>query len=349
MAKKLFTGKRVLFAAKGRVEIADWDVFEPQSGEVLFENVASLVSPGTELSHLFDIHTKPAAYPSNTGYISAGRIARVGPGVEKWKPGDVVLSGLGHVSHAVFPETHWFVPVPEGMELVDAVWAKLATIPIFGVQRAAVRIGSSVGVFGLGVIGQLAAQLARLAGGLPVIGVDLSEKRLELARSTGAHAVVNGSGDVATAVSKATGGYGLDCVIEVTGTPSVVHKLFDYCAPGAYVCILGGVHKPVTLDLYTHFQKKGITMVGSHTSNCPAEASPVYPYNMAHNLGYLLKAISTGALQVKPLTSRFVSFREAPAMYAALAEKTSDVIGVAFDWSETSGLSGAGEEVAKRG
>ena len=335
MAKKIFTGKRVLFKDLHVVEVADWDVFEPQGGEVLFENMVSLISPGTELSRLHGTHSAPGTFPTNTGYISIGRIAKVGAGVTKLKPGDMVFSGLGHVSHAIFKADNKDLrPVPKGVPLTEIIWAKLAVIPLWGVQTAQVRIGATVGVFGLGVIGQLAAQLAKLAGGMPVIGVDLNEKRLQVAKSCGVDVIVNGSGNVKAEIDKATDGYGLDCVIEVTGTPHVAHTLFDYCAQGAVVSILGGVHKPVTLDLYTNFQKKCITMVGAHTGGTPNEASVVYPYNMDHNFNYLVRAITAGVLKVKPLTSKFVSFREAPKMYEALSDKNSDVINVAFDWKE---------------
>ncbi|MBN1810073.1 MAG: zinc-binding alcohol dehydrogenase [Planctomycetes bacterium] len=333
MAKKIFTGKRLLFAAKSRVEVADWDVFEPQKGEVLFETLVSLVSPGTELSHLHDTHTKPTQYPTNSGYLSAGRIVKIGTGVEKWKPGDVVLSGLGHVSHAVFPESHPFVKVPHGMELRDAVWVKIATIPLWGVQKAAVRLGSTVAVFGLGAIGQMAAQLAKIAGGLPVIGVDLCQNRLDLAASLGITAV-NGKTDVAAAVKEATDGYGLDCIIEATGTPHVAHSLFEHCAHGATISILGGVHKPVPLDLYTHFQKKCLTMVGAHTSGTPNEADSFYPYSHEHNIRFLMKAIQTGLFNVRAYTSKFVSYEEGPAMFKALSDPESGVLDVVFDWSE---------------
>lgn len=335
MAKKIFTGKRVLFKDLHVVEVADWDVFEPEAGQVLFENMVSLVSTGTELSRLHGTHSVSKPFPTNTGYISVGRIARVGTGVKKWKAGDIVFSGLGHVSHACFPETDGNLRVvPPGADLKEIVWAKLATIPLWGVQRGQVRVGAMTAVFGLGVIGQLAVQLAKLAGGSPVVGVDLAENRLEVAKSCGADVVINGATDVKAALNKATGGAGLDCIIEVTGTPHIVHSLFEYCAPGAVVCILGGVHKPVTLDLYTHFQIKGITLVGAHTGLTPKEASVIYPYNMDHNVDYLIRAIMSGALKVKPLLSKFVSFKEAPKMYEMLSDPKSGVIGVAFDWKE---------------
>ena len=333
--KKIATGKRVVFAQKGVVEIRDWDVFEPERGEVLFENRVSLVSPGTELSRLHDTHSVSRPYPTNTGYVSAGRVVKLGPGVEGVEPGQPVLSSLGHISHHPVPASS-LTPVPEGMELKDAVWTALCRISIFGVQRGGVGLGDAVGVFGLGVIGQLAVAFSHLAGGLPVVGIDPVAFRRQKALEVGADATIDPrDGKLAEQVRDLTAGHGFDVVIESTGTPHVAHQLFEYCAPGAVVVILGGVHKPVSLDLYSHFQRKGITMVGAHGPTTPQEASVIYRRNTGFNTAYILRAIRKGALKVGTLLTHLVPFRQAPEMYRALTEEKDRTLGVAFDWTET--------------
>lgn len=254
--RKIATGKRIVFAEKGRVEIRDWDVFEPERGEVLVETHVSLVSTGTELSRLHDTHSSPATYPTNTGYASAGAVVRVGPGVEDWRPGDRVLPGYGHLSHLPAPAAR-IKRIPDGMDYKSAVWSVLCNISLFGVQRGGVGLGDAVGVFGLGVIGQLAVAFAHLVGGLPVLAVGPVEFRRRKALELGADVALDPQGeDVAARIVELTGGHGLDVIIEATGTPHVAHALFEYAAPGAMVVVLGGVHKPVSLDLYTHFQPR---------------------------------------------------------------------------------------------
>lgn len=333
--KKIGTGKRIVFTAKSVVEILDWDIFEPERGEVLFESHVTLVSPGTELSRLHDTHTVSRPYPTNTGYASAGKVVRVGPGVDEYKPGDTVLSSLGHVSHNPMPVSN-LTPIPEGMDLRDAVWQKLCMISIFGVRRGEVAPGCAVGVFGLGVIGQLAVNLSSLAGGLPVIAVDPVEFRRDKALEMGADAVVDPSSeDVAGRIQELTGGNGLDVIIECTGTPHVAHQMFEYAAYGARVVILGGVHKPVSLDLYSDFQKKCITMVGAHTSGTPAAGTAFYRYSSGFNSSYIFRALGKGVLAPGKLVTHFVPFRKAPEMYAALTDRKDETLGVVFDWSET--------------
>jgi threonine dehydrogenase-like Zn-dependent dehydrogenase len=76
--------------------------------------------------------------------------------------------------------------VPTELSDEEAVFFRLIAIALQGVRKAHIELGESVVVLGLGLIGLLALQLAKLSGGLPVIGVDLSETRLDFARKVGA-------------------------------------------------------------------------------------------------------------------------------------------------------------------
>ena len=70
---------------------------------------------------------------------------------------------------------------PEGLDPILAIYSHLGPIALNGILDANIHVGETVAVFGLGVVGQVIAQLARLSGA-NVIGVDLIEKRLELAK-----------------------------------------------------------------------------------------------------------------------------------------------------------------------
>ena len=186
----------------------------------------------------------------------------------------------------------------------------------------------------------MAAQMAKVAGGHPVIGVDICKPRLEVAKSVGIIPVNAKEVDVKEAIMDITAGHGVDCVVEATGTPHTAPDLFEYCAVGATISILGGIHKPVMLDLYTEFQKKCLTMVGAHTSGMPTEADSFWPYNHDHAVKYLIRAIKDGVLDMKPYTSKVVSYKQGPEMFDALTHPDSGVLDVIFDWSEVADNSG---------
>jgi threonine dehydrogenase-like Zn-dependent dehydrogenase len=86
------------------------------------------------------------------------------------------------------------------------------------VEYAAIPDGGSVAVFGLGPIGQMCCRVALHRGAGQVIGVDLVQERLELARRYGVDAIdVSGDGDVIEAIRERTGGRGTDSVIDAVG------------------------------------------------------------------------------------------------------------------------------------
>jgi S-(hydroxymethyl)mycothiol dehydrogenase len=90
-----------------------------------------------------------------------------------------------------------------------------------------VQRGDSVAVFGCGGVGDAAIAGARLAGATTIVGVDLDDRKLDLARSFGAtHTVNAGREDPVEAVRAATGGFGADVCIEAVGHPAVLEQAF---------------------------------------------------------------------------------------------------------------------------
>jgi S-(hydroxymethyl)mycothiol dehydrogenase len=90
-----------------------------------------------------------------------------------------------------------------------------------------VQRGDSVAVFGCGGVGNAAVAGAKLAGATTIVGVDLDDRKLELARSFGAtHTVNAGTTDPIEAVRAATGGFGADVCVEAVGHPAVLEQAF---------------------------------------------------------------------------------------------------------------------------
>jgi S-(hydroxymethyl)mycothiol dehydrogenase len=90
-----------------------------------------------------------------------------------------------------------------------------------------VQRGDSVAVFGCGGVGNAAVAGAKLAGATTIVGIDLDDRKLELARSFGAtHTVNAGTADPVEAVRDATGGFGADVCIEAVGHPAVLEQAF---------------------------------------------------------------------------------------------------------------------------
>jgi propanol-preferring alcohol dehydrogenase len=138
------------------------------------------------------------------------------------------------------------IPLVEGCIIADAV-----TTPYHAVKnRAEVRPGDSVVVFGCGGVGLNVVQFARLAGAAAVVAVDIADEKLEWARKLGASATVNArevSGGCARAVRKLTGG-GADIAIEAIGNPSTIQDAFGALRPGGRLVVIGYSDQEVALN-----------------------------------------------------------------------------------------------------
>jgi aryl-alcohol dehydrogenase len=123
--------------------------------------------------------------------------------------------------------------------------------------------GSSLAVFGTGAVGLAAIMAAGIAGCDPIVGIDLHDSRLELARELGATHVVNAeAGDPVEAVRALTGG-GADFGIEATGSPAVLRQAVDALAPLGTCGVIGApaFGTEVSLDV-THILTAGRVVRG---------------------------------------------------------------------------------------
>jgi predicted dehydrogenase len=183
--------------------------------------------------------------PIPLGYSCTGRVIAVGEGVASISVGDrVACAGAKVANHAevnLVPK-HLCARVPEGLSDDAAAFVTLGAIALQGVRIAQPTLGETFAVIGLGLIGQLAAQLLR-ASGCTVIGVDLDDRKVALARELGAPASVNRSADVAAAGSALTSGRGMDgvliCAASSSNDPVVLAG--ELCRDRGRVVVVGAV------------------------------------------------------------------------------------------------------------
>lgn len=126
--------------------------------------------------------------PSALGYSAAGVVTAVGTRVRDLSAGDrVACGGGGYAVHAelVHVPGNLCVRLPEPVGFAEGAFATVGSIALHGVRQADVRLGERVAVIGLGLVGQLAAQLLKAAG-CNVIGIDLERKLVDLAQGIGA-------------------------------------------------------------------------------------------------------------------------------------------------------------------
>jgi len=325
--------RRVVFLQRNLVSVEDFEFEEPKPGQVLIRSASTLISPGTEGATLLGLPNTPRKFPTYPGYSNAGVVVAVGDRVSGVKAGDRVVSRGRHASHVLVDEDR-VLKIPGALSFDEASFFMLASIALQGVRKAGVELGDSVAVLGQGLVGQLALQLAKLSGGLPVIGVDLYDSRLEVSSRHGADHVFNPRRvNLEEEVEKATGGGGAGVVIEATGSPEAIGTALQLAGRDGRVILLGSTRGESTVNLYRDVHKKGVTVIGAHNSVRPRHESSHGRWTFEDDSALVLKLLSRNLLRVKDLVSLRISSERAPEAYRAILESKETVLGVILDWT----------------
>lgn len=337
------TRRAIVFTGKERVELREEPVPALEPGRLLVRTTRSLISTGTE-SICFTRNFAPGThwdhwvkYPFPAGYLNVGRVEAVGEGgegVQGWSVGDRVASRGHHASHVVVRAGD-AVRVPEGVSDEDAAWMGLGKIVQVGVRAAEHVLGDAVVVIGLGLLGQLVVQYARLMGAREVIAIDTAERRLAWAEQSGATRVLRmTAAEALPEVKRLTGGRLADVVYDVTGHPAVFATALPLARKFGKVILLGDAGRPELQHLTSDVITRGLRILGAHDMHAPAEPSDLAPWS-ARAMGELvLHFIARGQLRVNHLITHRVRPADAAEVYAMLQTKRDEAMGVVYEWDE---------------
>src|SRR5258708_8622249 len=156
------------------------------------------------------------------GYSAAGTVIEVSNDVSNFHIGDrVACAGVGYASHAevLAVPKNLCVRLPDQVSFDSAAFGTLGAIEMQGVRLAEPTLGESVVVIGLGLIGQVTAQLLR-ANGCRVFGIDLDSQKIELAKQFGADGGCAPDDDAKRRVMEWSRGRGADAVLITAATSS---------------------------------------------------------------------------------------------------------------------------------
>jgi 2-desacetyl-2-hydroxyethyl bacteriochlorophyllide A dehydrogenase len=228
------------------IALAPYEEAALERNEIRAEAIVSGISHGTELAlyrgvspfggkrfdldlRLFVEDASAQAYPMLLGYEWVGKVTETGEDVKEVRPGDLVHLGLPHrqtqtVAIAVDPFAHWTV-LPAVFEPERGALLRSTAIALQAIHDAQIEVGARVAVYGLGVFGLLAVQLARLSGASWIAALDPILSRRTLAERLGADLVLDPTGcDSAREIKLATERKGVDVAIEFSGRYSALHE-----------------------------------------------------------------------------------------------------------------------------
>jgi len=267
-----------------------------------------------------------------TGYSAAGTVIAVGSEVDGIAVGDrVACSGAGIANHAEIIDVpvNLCVPVPDQVSFDSAATVTLGAIALQGVRRAQPTLGETVVVIGLGILGQITAQLLT-ANGCRVVGTDVDSKRIATALENGLdHGINPSEGNLVEKIVKLTDGFGADAAIITAASASseILAQAFKACRKKARVVIVGDVGLNMARsDIYA----KELDVLIS-CSYGPGRYDPVYEeeggdYPLAYvrwtenrNMGEYLRLLATGRIRLNNMTNEPYPIDRAEEAYARLA------------------------------
>ncbi len=324
------TGTQVVVRPDNSVGTRTTEIRDPGRGEVLVETVCTLISAGTELGTQEQGRTEDFT----PGYSNTGRIIAIGEGVEGYEVGDRVLSLGRHASHVtVSAAPQSLAKLPETVSFEDGTFGVLGSVSMHGVRKARIELGEFACITGMGLVGQLALQLASQTGAEVLVAVDLSDPRLEVAKASGATHTLNPSRcDLSAEVKSITDERGLDVTIEASGYPELLPIAFDMARIGGRIMALGSIwHRKIEVD-FMDFHLKELTLVGCHQPKCPTVATPAFPWTQQYNRRQILKMIERDEIDVSRLITHRVPYTEAGEAYRLLRDERDKSLGAVLTW-----------------
>ncbi len=279
------------------------------------------------------------------GYSSAGRVIAVGGQVAGIRPGDLVAcAGAGYANHAevVAVPRNLVVPLPDGVGTEEAAFATLGSIALQGVRLCEPRLGETIFVLGLGLLGQIAVQLLR-ANGCRVIGTDLDPDLCRRAEVAGAMTVAAGDGMV-QATQALTAGRGVDAVVICAGSSSnqPIELAAEICRQQGRVVVVGAVSMDIPREPYF---KKEISVVISRSYG-PGRYDPAYEeggvdypigyvrFTEQRNMETILDLMKDKTLDVGSLVTHRFPFDDATAAYALIeGARREPYLGIVLGYS----------------
>jgi 2-desacetyl-2-hydroxyethyl bacteriochlorophyllide A dehydrogenase len=352
--------RSIVFTGERKLEIIQEPVPRPGPGQVLVETLRTLISTGTE-STVYTRNFAPGThwdnwvkYPFRPGYLHVGRVAALGDGVSGWKLGDRVASRSPHSSHVVVdvdggsagnrPEAGDCTPtnrglrVPDGVSDAAAAWMGMGKIVQVGVRTARHELGEVVAVVGMGILGQLVTQYARLLGASRVIAIDTADGRLKHAAAHGATDIIRATAADAAArvreIARAAGGEdGADVVYDVTGHPAVLAQALPLARRFGTFVLLGDPGAPHLQHLTPDVITRGVRIVGAHDGHPPQEPTVGVRWSARQMCQVFLDYLARGDIRVDDLVTHRFAPEQAAECYDLLQKDRGSAMGVQFEWA----------------
>jgi threonine 3-dehydrogenase len=278
------------------LSLIDAPIPVPTDNEVLIKVERSAIC-GTDI-HLYNwvqsavTLIKDMKFPVVIGHEIAGTIVAVGEKVDKSKIGQRVAfethaycgecylckTGNGHVclnrdkfrkyQDGGFAEyklaaENALYELPDNVSFEEGALFEPGSVAMYAVEESHLDPGDVVVIYGCGPIALMAMQMFKACGAGMVIGIDINEFRINMARKY-ADVVINGAKepvlDIVREISKAHGG--VDVILEASAAASVYETIFEMARPEAHIVIIGHPVGEVPINIMKYINLKSLNIKG---------------------------------------------------------------------------------------
>lgn len=344
--------EQIVVPCKGQVELRSAELDERLApDEFLIRTERTFISAGTELAIYTarepGVNQKGSwcAYPFCPGYANVGIVEKAGTSVSRVAKGERIFTFGPHASHVKYRQDDFVAAVPSGMDSGVAAASRMAGVAVSAAVLADRSLHQPlVLVFGLGMVGNLAAQSFQILGG-KVVGVDPLPARRQLAERCGIARTLAG-GEVSglkQALQQLVGREQADICIDASGLTPVVMQALALTANLGQLILLGSPRLPVDGNLTAVFQEihiRNIVVRGALEWCLPAYTAKAFwgdrtppLVSIAEKQQMIFNWMLDGRLAVEPLISHRLPPGSIHDAYEGLLRSPSEYTGVVVEWS----------------
>ncbi len=322
MISPAITGRRLVAVGRQRVEfLGDEPLREPGEGQIALRMQRTLISPGTELAKVAGLTGARAgddwrSDPLPLGHSAGAVVTGIGPGVDRFAVNDRVSAWAPHATNAIISADRAAV-LPSNVSFEEATFGTLLALALHIVHLSQLQLNQCCAVVGFGLIGQLTANAAKIAGARRIVVFEHRQSRRELARELGY--IADPSSD------------GFEIVYETAGSTSALNDALRVAASSARVIVAGSMRESIEIDVYRHVHLKGLTLIGAHgvTQKVVAGGNR---WSELENRAAALDYIADGRAKVERLISHRLAARDGVQGLDLLGQKAGNA--VILDWSD---------------
>ena len=264
--------------------------------------------------------------PLPLGYCNAGEVLAVGDGVTEFKVGDRVASNGQHAEVVCIPK-NLCAKIPDEVSYEEAAFTVIGAIGLEGIRLANPTMGETVVVIGLGLIGLITAELL-VANGCKVIGFDVDDAKIKIARSKNIDAFNASTVNVVKTTEQLTNEVGADAVIITASAKNndIIHQAAEMSRKRGRIILVG----VIGLDLQrADFYKKELSFQvscsygpGRYDENYEQRGIdyplPYVRWTQKRNFETILDAIAGKRLKVNDLITEKIQLEDYQQIYNSM-------------------------------